>query len=422
MTALRGLQCIRCAAEYAAEPIFTGCPACWAGGRLANLTPIYDYGAVREGLGTEGWAARPRTLWRYVELLPVEPGYVVTLGEGGTPLVHVPRLGERLGLSRLFVKDESRNPTLSFKDRMASVVVSHARQVGARTVAIASSGNAGAALAAYAARAGMACIVLTLANAPEAMKIQMQAFGAKLVATPSPADRWTLLRAGVERYGWYAASGYLPTPVGSNPFGVDGYKSIAFEIWEDLGHQVPEAVIFPVCYGDGLWGATKGFEELRTLGWSARTPRMGAAEVFGCLTAALEQNAEDVAPVAAGQSVAVSIATGLSTHQGLAALRRGGGFAGRVSDEETLAMQRQLAELEGLFVEPSSAPPLVLAARARRDGTLSQDDRVVAVVTASGLKDPPTAGRHFPPVPVLADANLSALMEALQYTYGWSPR
>jgi threonine synthase len=202
---------------------------------------------------------------------------------------------------------------------------------------------------------------------------------------------------------------------------VDGYKSIVFEIWEDLNHQVPEAVIFPVCYGDGLWGATRGFEELRTLGWSERTPRMGAAEVFGCLATALERGAEEVAPVPAGPSVAVSIATGLSTYQGLAALRRGRGFAGRVCDEEILAMQRQLAELEGLFVEPSSAPALVLAARARRDGTLGQDYRVVAVVTASGLKDPPVAGRQLPAVPVLGEASLSALTEALQYTYHWSP-
>jgi threonine synthase len=421
MTAARGLQCIRCAAEYPLGPMFSGCPACRARGRLANLTPIYDYAAVRESVSPEGWAARPRSLWRYVELLPVEPGYAVSLGEGGTPLVHVPRLGKRLGLSQLFVKDEGRNPTLSFKDRMASVVITHARQVGARTVAIASSGNAGAALAAYAARAGLDCVVLTLAHAPEAMKVQMQAYGAKLVATPAPANRWMLLQAGVERLGWYAASSYLPTPVGSNPFGVDGYKSIAFEIWEDLDHQVPEAVIFPVCYGDGLWGATKGFEELRTLGWCERSPLMGAAEVFGCLATALEQNAEDVAPVPTGPSVAISIATGLSTYQGLAALRRGGGFAGRVSDEEILAMQRQLAELEGLFVEPSSAPALVLAGRGRRDGTLGQDDRVVAVVTASGLKDPPAAARQFPAVPVLGEVSLSALTAALQYTYQWSP-
>ncbi len=380
---------------------------------MTNLTPVYDYDAIRQGVSPETWAARPRGVWRYAELLPVQPEYAVTLGEGGTPLVHLQRLGEQLGLSRLYVKDEARNPTLSFKDRMASLVVSHARQVGASTVAIASSGNAGAALAAYAARGNLECVVLTSVSAPAAMQAQMRAYGATLIAPPTAADRWTLLREGVERLGWYAASNYLPQPVGSNPVGVDAYKTMAFEIWEDLRHDLPEAVIFPVCYGDGLWGATKGFEELQRLGWTDRVPRMGAAEVFGCLAHALETGADDVAPVPAEPSVAISIAAGLSTFQGLTALRRGRGFAGRVSDAEVVEMQHRLADAEGLFAEASSVLGLVLAGRARQDGTLGADDCVVVILTASGLKDPSPAERHFAPVRTLSEVSFEALMDAL---------
>ena len=418
MTALTALRCIRCDTEYGTAPVFTGCERCARDGYVANLTPAYDYAAIREAASPDIWAARPRSMWRYAELLPVDAAAAVTLGEGGTPLVHLPRLGERLGLSGLYIKDEGRNPTLSFKDRMASIVVSHARQVGARTVAIASSGNAGAALAAYAARGGLECVVLTSASAPEAMKAQMQVYGATLIAPPTSPDRWTLLRAGVERLGWYAASNYLTSPVGSNPYGVDAYKTIAYEIWEDFGSTVPEAVIFPVCYGDGLWGVTKGFRELRELGWSARVPRMGAAEVFGCLTTALEEGANNVAPVPAGPSVAISVAAGLSTYQALTALRQADGFAGCVSDEETVAMQREVAETEGLFVEASSVLSLVLAGRARRDGTLAADDRVVAILTASGLKDPSPVTPHVRPMHVIAESTLEALQGVLASTRG----
>lgn len=413
MSALLGLRCLRCRADFEPRPIFTGCPRCASGDRVANLTPTYDYHAVRASTSPDVWAARPAGLWRYAELLPVHADHAVTLGEGGTPLVHLARLGEHLGLSRLYVKDESRNPTLSFKDRMASTVVSHARQVGAKTVAIASSGNAGAALAAYAARAGLECVVLTSTSAPASMMAQMQAYNGLLIALPNAPDRWTLLRAGVERLGWYAASNFLARPVGSNPFGVDAYKTIAFEIWEAFGREVPEAVVFPVCYGDGLWGATKGFEELQRLGWSDRMPRMGAAEVFGCLTAALESDADDVSPVVTRPSIAISIATGLSTHQGLTALRHGRGFAGRVNDEESLAMQHRLADTEGLFVEASSVLGLVLAGRARQDGTLSADDRVAVILTASGLKDSAPAAAHFAPVHVPSEATFEALQAAL---------
>jgi len=412
-----GLVCLRCQARYPATTMFEGCPACRAVGVASNVTPTYDELALRQAVTPAALAARPPGLWRYRELLPVPPSHAVTLGEGGTPLLPCPRLGAELGLTNLYVKDEARNPTGSFKDRMAALVVSKAREVGARVVAIASSGNAGAALAAYAARAGLECVVFTHARAPLAMKVQMQAAGARLVATPTGPDRWTLLRACVERYGWYAASNYLDPPVGSNPYGVEAYKTIAYEIAEALGWRAPAHVVYPVCYGDGLWGGVKGFAELVRLGWTTSEPRVHAGEVWGSLAHALEDGLENVEKMPAGTTVGISIGASVSTYQALQALRRADGQAGRVSDEEMLAMQRRLGATEGLFAEASSVPSLVVAARLRAQSVIQPDQPVVAILTSTGLKDPELAAQTYGDVPVIGP-DLAALRAALADRYG----
>ncbi|MDQ7844682.1 MAG: pyridoxal-phosphate dependent enzyme [Armatimonadota bacterium] len=412
MSSLVGLRCLRCGADYPPAEMFAGCPRCLRDGRPANVTSVYRYDGMP--VGREMFRGRRRSMWRYRELLPVA-GEPVTLEEGGTPLVALPRLGARWGVPDLYIKDESRNPTGSFKDRMASVIVTRAKEAGYRTVAIASSGNAGAALAAYAARAGLTCVVLTTAGAPAALVAQMQALGARLLATRTAEDRWTLLRLGVEQLGWYAAGNYLQPPVGSNPYGVDGYKTIAFEILEALDWKVPSAVALPVCYGDGLWGVTKGFAEARQLGLVERAPDLLAGEVFGPLAHALTHHLDEVRPVPAGRSVAVSIAAGISTYQALHALRTGGGAAVVVDDEELLAVQGELGAQEGLFAEVSAVAALAALRRRAQDGDRPAGP-VVAVVTATGLKDPGAA----PPrsrLPVI-EPTLDALRQTLREAYG----
>src|SRR5919106_5105006 len=230
----------------------------------------------------------PRGLWRYRATLPVtaEP---VTLGEGATPLVHLDRLGRRLGLSKLYAKDESRNPTWSYKDRLCSVAVTHAVAAGARVVTISSTGNHGASTAAYAARAGLPCVIFTLDSVPDTMKTLMQAYGAAVVACPTSESRWALMRQGVERLGRYRTSGFIAPPVGSNPGGVEGYKTLAYEVAEDLGWTAPDVVVVPSSYGDGLAGIWKGWTELRALGLVGHAPRMIAAEPFGPLAHALDR-------------------------------------------------------------------------------------------------------------------------------------
>jgi threonine synthase len=392
------LRCIRCGRDYPPEDRFTGCEVCRAQGLAANLAPEYEP-VSPAGLSREFDRAGPG-LGRFAALLPVEEP--VSLGEGATPLLHAPRLGARLGIDGLYLKDEGRNPTGSFKDRMAAVVVARARDRGAGTVTIASSGNGGAALAAYAARAGLRCVVFTLAGAPPAMLAQMQSYGARLVATERPADRWQLMAYAVERWGWYPASNYMSPPVGSNPYGIEGYKTIAYEIAQDLGWRAPDHVVVPTCYGDGLWGIVRGFGELVRFGLIDRMPRVHAAEVFGSLKTALDAGREEPATVPGRPTVAISIGTPVSTYQALAALRAAGGSAEAVGDDrEILQAQRELAGAEGLYAEQSAAVAVAAAGRLRARGIIRPGETVVCILTATGLKQPEPLAGELGPVPVI---------------------
>ncbi|MDR7523426.1 MAG: pyridoxal-phosphate dependent enzyme [Armatimonadota bacterium] len=410
-----GLQCLRCGTTFPPVEMPRGCPACADAPGASNVTPVYARGLQGDAL--RAMVARgPASLWRYRPMLPGD-GPPVTLNEGWTPLVPLARLGAAWGLSRLAAKDETRNPTGSFKDRMCAIAFTRARAVGARVVALASSGNAGAAAAAYAARAGLRCVVLTTPDAPEALQRQMQALGALLIATPTSAERWTLLQACVEELGWYPLTNFLTPPVGSNAFGLEGYKTIAFELCEARGWRPPDWVVVPTCYGDGLWGIVKGFLEARERGLTDRVPRVAAAEVFGPLAAALATGAAAVAPVPAGPSVAVSIAAGTSTYQALHALHAVDGRAVVVDDAAILDAQAHLGEVEGIFVEPASAAALAAARTLRAEGALREDDDVVVILTATGLKDVRAVARTRPAVPVVAP-RVDALLKALTERYG----
>ncbi len=417
MSAPEALICLRCQAELPPADTVTGCPDCRGQGRAANLTVSYDAGAYRTVRDAGRFDPDERGVWRYHELLPVNLAHAIWLGEGETPLTRATNLGAHLGFTNLFVKNESRNPTGSYKDRMAAVLVARARQVGAEVITIASSGNAGAALAAYAAVAGLRCVVFTTAGAPLAMQAQMLAYGANLVALPTGADRWTLMQQAVEAHGWYCASNYLQPPLGSNPYGVEGYKTIAFELWEQMGRQAPDVMALPVCYGDGLWGVAKGFLDLAELGFIRRPPRLVAGEVWGPLSNAMEQDLEEPVPVEAGPTVAISIGGGQSTHQALHALYETDGRAVKVEDAELLELQGQLARREGIYAEASSLASLAALARLRRDDRLRRDAVAIALLTASGLKDP-GAGGAADNVPVI-QPTLEALHRALQDAYGF---
>ncbi|WP_406316779.1 pyridoxal-phosphate dependent enzyme [Streptosporangium sp. NBC_01639] len=402
------LSCPRCSATYrdpATELLGRGCPACEKDGAPANVLPDYDLaGASRLPDDPD----QPG-LFRHRALLPLRQATpAVSLGEGGTPLVSLPRTAERLGLGALLVKDETRNPTWSYKDRLAAVAMTKAVELGVEAVVVASTGNHGAAVAAYAARADLPCVVLTVASVPSTMKTLMQVYGARVVALEHAPDRWRLMRELVEDRGWLPMSGHAAPPVGSISYGVDGYKTIAYELLADLG-RVPDYVVVPTAYADGLTGIWRGFADLVALGLADRMPVLVAAEPFGPHGTALAAGTDTVGPVPAGPSVAFSIASPYGTFQGLAALRATGGKAVPVPDDtRILDAQGRIGREAGLYLEASSAITLVAVEELAAAGGLPADATVVIIGTSTGLKDVGATAATLPPVPVV-EPTLAAL-------------
>ena len=413
MTFATGLRCTRCGAGYPLSHHDRDCPACH-GEAPSALAVEYDAAM----LAPRPPAPHGRGLWRHGDLLPVDEAEAVSLGEGGTPLLALPQVAARLGLDALYAKDETREPTGSFKDRLACVGVSAARRMGAPLIVSSSSGNAGAAAAAYAARAGLPCIVFTFREAPAPLVTQMRGYGARVVFAERPEDRGTLLREGMRRHGWFSTSPFTDPVTGSNPLAIEGYKTLAYEIAEDMGWDVPEWCVLPVCYGDALAAIRRGFEDMVALGWTRHVPRLVAAEVSGSLGMALASG-EDRPPSVRrnAPTVATSIGAPGGTFQSLDALRRTDGRAVTVGDADLMRWQATLGREEGFWIEPSSAAALAAVETLVAEGTIRRADRVVVLATAGGLKDTATAAAAMPPVPVVP-TDLDAALAIIRDTYG----
>ncbi|WP_199536886.1 threonine synthase [Spongiactinospora gelatinilytica] len=393
------LTCLRCGTAYPDPSVALmgrGCPACERDGVPANVLPDYEIPAIGALPVDDG---RPG-LFRYRALLPLsQETPAVSLGEGGTPLVALPRTAERLGLASVHLKDETRNPTWSYKDRLAAVAVTKAAELGAPAVVVASTGNHGAAVAAYAARAGLRCVVLTVASVPDTMKTLMQVYGAGVVALERHTDRWVLMRRLVEERGWLPLSGHASPPVGSLGYGVDGYKTIAYEIAAQLG-RVPDYVVVPVSYGDGLVGIWRGFADLVALGVTDRLPRLVAAEPFGPYGDALAKGLDVAGPVPVTPSVAFSTASPFGTYQGLAALRATDGLTVGVPDNDRIMdAQRRFGREAGLYLEASSIT--TFAALEELAGRVPAGSDVVLIGSSTGLKDVGATAAGLRPVQVV---------------------
>jgi len=386
MTAVIGLRCLRCGSLYDERHYASDCENCHPQAP-SNLVVEYEASllAPRAKPGPRSGSG----LWRYGDLLPVNEAEAVTLGEGGTPLHAMTNIGNNLGVQALFGKDEARNPTWSFKDRLACIAVSVAKKFGAPAVVSSSTGNAGAAVAAYAAKAGLPCIVFTTKGAVGPLITQMRVYGATVVAVANKADRWPLMQYAVKEFGWFPTSPFFGPVVGSNPYGIEGYKTLAYEIVEQMNWEVPDCCVLPVCYGDALIGMWRGFLEMHALKWIDKLPRMMAAEIYGSLSTALHGD-DDVLPdmPLTHETVAKSTTATRSTFQALHVLRKSGGAATVVGNTSILEWQQHLARTEGLYVEPASAAALAAISQLRASGEIAHSDRVVALLTASGLKDP----------------------------------
>jgi threonine synthase len=282
---------------------YRGCATCAAEGVAVNLACDISWDAdharavIRSPKGGTG-------LWKYAPLLPVPDQFAVTIGEGDTPLLRLDNLGRDWGMGRLHVKVEGQNPTWSHKDRLCAVGVAAARWSGSSVVTASSTGNHGASVAAYAARAGLGCVIFTLASVPGTMKTLMQAYGAEVVACRTLEERYTIMLECAQRFGWFPLTNSVHPPIGSSPYGVEGYKTIAYELWTQLGGAVPDWIVVPVAYGDCLAGIHRGWEDLLLLGLVDRVPRLVGAEIFGPLAQALTSSDAPFGPVPASASAA----------------------------------------------------------------------------------------------------------------------
>jgi threonine synthase len=384
MAAIAGLECLRCRARYGADYYASDCDACRAAAP-SNLVVVYQHAPGELSKPGPGSATG---LWRYGDLLPVTRAEAVSLGEGGTPL-HALEGIQRLTGVQLWAKDESRNPTWSFKDRLACIAVSVAKRMGAPAVVSSSTGNAGAAAAAYASKAGLPCVVFTSTGAVGPLVTQMRVYGAAVVTVENKADRWVLMQHAVRNFGWFPTSPFFGPVVGSNPYGIEGYKTLAYEIAEQMDWEVPDYCVLPVCYGDALIGMWRGFTDLRALGWINRMPRMIAAEMYGSLGKALREGGDALPDMpSTHETVAKSTSATRSTYQALSVIRASGGAAVTVGNEAIMTWQGELARREGLYVEPASAAAVAAVGMLWNEGQITAGDKVVVLLAASGLKDP----------------------------------
>ncbi len=375
---MAGLVCVRCGRRVAPRFGTDGCTACRAEGVPAALVADVGLDGVDGAALWSEWTGRPHGLWRHRELLPADADTAVSLAEGGTPLLEA---------DGLLIKDERRNPTGSFKDRFFSVAVSWARQAGADTVAVASSGNAAVSLAAYAAAAGLSGVAVTTAAMSRTWRAQTVLHGARLEFAADAQERWTLLRENADR--WQVLTNTSEVPVSSLWVGIEGYKTIAFEIVRDLG-AVPDVVTAPVSRGDGFMGMWRGFLELWCLGVTNRLPRMVAVERYPSLTSALDRGLE-LPPEhgAASGELATSIGNPQATVMSLQVIRQSGGTA-VVCDDEQLKQAAARWGRRGIGAELSAAAGSVGADELRRRGELGADETVVALCTAAAANQPET--------------------------------
>jgi len=421
MGELVGYRCSTCNRDYAPDEATYTCPA--DGG---NLDVVLDWTAIgRQTRPADIARSTEDSVWRYLPLLPVaDPGHFGTplRAAGWTPLYAPERLCRAAGLRNLWLKDDGRNPTGSFKDRASAIVVARAQQVGVETVVTASTGNAGAALAGMAAAAGLPAVILAPNTAPPAKVAQLLMFGARVFLVEGTYDQaFDLTLEAAQAFGWYCRN------TGHNPFTAEGKKTAAFEICEQFTAAVggdpagggkwsaPDAVFVSVGDGNIISGLDIGFENLRQLGWIDHVPRLFGvqSEKSAAIYNAFVAGAQKIVPVRA-TTLADSISVDLPRDglRALRAVRRSGGACLAVADEDILAAMRVLAREAAVFAEPAGAAAYAGLGPAVERGLVSAQDRVVVLNTGSGLKDVKSAMQAAGAAKVI-EPSLAALRHAL---------
>jgi threonine synthase len=377
------LICTSCSKTYPIGEVSTFCLAC-----QSPLFAEYDLDSVQQHVHREDFSIRPRGMWRWHELLPVQSQFnCVTLGEGDAPLLHLPNLGNALNLENLFVKDESLNPTGSFKARGIAAAIAKAKELGIDKVIIPTAGNAGGALAAYAARAGMRAFIYMPKDTPLANIEESRMTGAEVVLVDGLiSDAAALAGKKARAEGWFDLSTF------KEPYRVEGKKIMGYELAEAFRWSLPDVIVYPTGGGTGLVGMWKAFAELEALGWldNTRRPRLVAVQANGCapVVKAFEAKAAhcefwpNAQTLASGLRVPKSFADRIIMRD----IYASNGIATVVSDEAILAAQHLLGEKEGIFAAPEGAATLASLIELVRQKWVSPDERIVLFNTGSGLK------------------------------------
>jgi threonine synthase len=385
---LKALQCTNCASTYAVDSRIYSCSKC--GGILEVL---YDYDVLAECVSRSVFESERDGVWKYFHLLPLRTKQaIISLSEGGTNLIKSKRLAEDYGLKNLHIKDETRNPTGSFKDRPNTVSISKACEFGAHTIAVASSGNAAGSLSAYAAKAGLRCIVAVPADVPLGKLTQIMICGPKIVKVRGTySSAFNLIREACLKYSWHN----LTSVCSANPYQVEGDKTVAYELSEQLDWNPPDWVTVPLGAGPLLVGTWKGFKELYRLDLIRELPKMVGVQAEGCspIVRAFKEGKMEVTSWTEPKTIAHSIADPLVGYAqdgtlALNRIRESHGVAESVTDDEMVEAISILARREGIFAEPAASASLAVVKKLKDAGVIAKDDCVVSLVTGTGLKSP----------------------------------
>ena len=376
------LECAACGLEHEAQRLHNLCRECGK-----PLLVRYDLERAGRSLTKESLSGRRADMWRYREVLPVENDEnVVTLGEGWTPLLRTERLGQKLGLRNLYIKDESQNPTQSFKARGMTAAVSMAKELGARKLAVPSAGNAAGALAAYSARAGLECFIFMPRDTPRANVVECEQTGAHVTLMDG-----LITDCGAEVGRRKEAEGWFDVSTLKEPYRIEGKKTLGYELAEQLDWKLPDVIVYPTGGGTGLIGMWKAFDEMEKMGWiGPERPRMVTVQAAGCapIVRAFEEGKRfaDEFPNAATVASGLRVPRAIGDFLIIDALRESGGTAIAVTDEELIAATREIGAAEGLFCAPEGAACLPALRKMIEAGQVKPEERVVLFNTGAGVK------------------------------------
>src|SRR5437868_9254218 len=376
------LECGACGLSHEARRLHNLCTECGK-----PLLVRYDLKRAAQSLTKESLSGRRADLWRYREVLPVEhEEHIVSLGEGWTPLLPAPRLAARVGLKQLYIKDESQQPTQSFKARGMAAAVSMALELGARKLAVPSAGNAAGALAAYAARAGLEAHIFMPKDTPRANVIECEQTGARVTLLDG-----LITDCGAEVGRRKEAEGWFDVSTLKEPYRIEGKKTMGYELGEQFNWELPDVIIYPTGGGTGLIGMWKAFDEMEQMGWIGRKrPRMVTVQASGCapIVRAFEEGKRfaDEFPNAQTTASGLRVPRAIGDFLILDALRASGGTAIAVTDDELIEATKEIGSAEGIFCAPEGAACLPALRKLMNDGLVKPDERVVLFNTGSGVK------------------------------------